>query len=79
MNRLEFEATFKGHSGTHQAGHETNCPDHRDDCLCPEERYRKLSAAGMDGYVSKPFHVETLLKELGRVQNKLPKCGWPDQ
>jgi PAS domain S-box-containing protein len=28
-------------------------------------------AAGMDGYVSKPFQVETLLKELGRVQKKL--------
>ena len=27
--------------------------------------------AGMDGYVSKPFQLETLLRELGRVQKKL--------
>jgi two-component system sensor histidine kinase/response regulator len=37
-------------------------------------------AAGMDGYVSKPFQVETLLKELGRVQSEaFKRAGSPDQ
>ncbi len=35
----------------------------------------RCRAAGMDGYVSKPFQVETLLKELSRVQREA--CNVP--
>ena len=40
-----------------------------------QEDIERCQAAGMDGYVSKPFQVETLLKELSRVQREA--CNLP--
>jgi CheY-like chemotaxis protein len=36
-----------------------------------KEDIEACRAAGMDGYVSKPFQIETLMEELGRVRKSV--------
>ncbi len=67
MNGLDATAAIRAR----EQGSGTHLPIIAMTAHALKEDIEGCRAAGMDGYISKPFQVETLLDELGRVQNKL--------
>jgi len=71
MNGWEATAAIRAHereSGTH-------LPIIAMTAHALREDIDSCRAAGMDGYIAKPFQVETLLRELGRVQQEARRRG----